>query len=405
MFNKKIHNLFNNWGRNKAEVPANNELLKNTILEKIPNTFEVSLPSPVQYRRPWLAYAFTAMAMVAFVLDTQNISLNKLPVDDIVVYSTSYENNEDTVVPTVPMTQTRDYDSAAGVSVTSNSVSMPEKSSVMYDPYPYYYPNPDITDTREFSKIYYNPILETRNIDKVKNRVETTIRGFKGRVDSANSGDKYGYISFVIPRSELESFRSEMESIVGTRFYIEQNSSQNLLPQKQAIEQSIEQLNASLKSLKAERDGVVKTHNQTLAAYNKRLEYINSEIYRLTNEKLFYPALETENARIIAALKSEMLVIQKEIANENSIYQNRKSNLDYSIKSTEESLGYTKQQDVDLNNEIATVSGTVSLKWISLWDFIDAYTPGALLGWVLAILAVLAYLWNRSYRQVTNEYF
>ncbi|MES3004990.1 MAG: hypothetical protein V4690_02670 [Patescibacteria group bacterium] len=392
MFNKKIHNTFKKWGEKQVEFPPNNEVLKSLILEQVPNRTS-ALVSTTKHRQPWFFYAFTAMAVLTFVINSQPSFLSKMDLGD-----------EFVVAPMAPQDASMAPEYAYPTVTTGSTAG---RDSVIYDPYyPYPYPqNPNITDTREFSKIYYNPTLQTREVNDVRGEVERVVRNSDGRVDSSTSGEKSGYVSFVVPKDRLESFKDEIESLVGSRFYIEQTNTQNMLPQKQAIEQSLEQLDTTLKSLIKDRDGIVKNHNQNISAYNKRLEYINSEIARLNNEKVFYPALEEENTKRISALQNEIFAIQKEISSENHTYQTNKNNIDNSIKYTEQSLDYTKTQDKNLMLDVETVTGSVSIQWISLWDYVDTYFPGALLGWVFMALAVVAYFWNRNRKDTATDYY
>jgi len=405
MFNKKIHNTFKNWGKSKIEIPLNNEILKSKILERVSDRTEKVL-SPTKHNQPWLSYAFTAMAILTFVINSGTLPVGELTKSNTMYGTDSGNSMMQPALPTVPAEKNQSVEYSSGVA--SNGMMVPVKDMVVYDQY-YPYPeqkNPNITDIREFSKIYYNSTLQTREVNEMTSRVETVVRGFGGRVDSSSSGKKSGYVSFVIPKNRLESFKNEIEGLVGARFYIEQTSTENLLPQKQAIEQSLEQIKTNLKNLKAERDQIIKTHNQNISGYYGRIDFINSEISKLNTE--YNTANPTRKAEILMRLdqlKNEVIAIQKEITNENKNYQTKKSNIDNSIKYTEESLGYTQKQDENLKYEIETVSGTISLNWISLWDMADAYLPGALIGWVLLLLAVVSFWWYRRSWSRDGEYF
>jgi predicted nucleic acid-binding Zn-ribbon protein len=406
---KKIHKALETWGKNKEKTPQNSEFLKSEILSKFPIKTGVVERNIYQNQKrlPWLSFGFTALAVLTFIINSQTISVDRLTKNTGVMYGTNSESVMPPTTAAIPEAKNQSAEYASGA-VPGNTMGAPARDVVIYNPYyPYpYQQNPNITDTREFSKIYYNSTLQTRKVYEVVSRVETTVRGFGGRVDSSNSGEKSGYISFVIPKNKLESFKNEIESLVGARFYVEQNSTQNMLPQKQAIEQSMEQIKTSLKNLKLERDQIVKTHNQNVSGYYGRIDFINSEISKLNTE--YNTANPTRKAEILTRLdqlKNEVIAIQKEITNENRAYQIKKSNIDNSIKYTEENLGYTEKQDENLTNEIETVTGTVSVNWISLWDMADAYLPGALLGWILLLFAVISFFWYRHSRIGSYDYF
>jgi len=113
---------------------------------------------------------------------------------------------------------------------------------------PDYYPNPEvpITDTREFLKTYYKASMQTRDVSALTRRVETTVRGYDGRIDNESSAEKYGYVSFVLPQAKYETFRAELESLVSSRFLKVNISSQNLLSQKVGIEEQQKQADSKL---------------------------------------------------------------------------------------------------------------------------------------------------------------
>ena len=110
-------------------------------------------------------------------------------------------------------------------------------SSGIYYPYPYQNPDVPITDTREFLKMYYNASMRTRDVPALTRKVETTVRGYDGRIDSESSSGTYGYVSFAVPQTKYDSFRAELEGLVGSRFLSVNISSQNLLSQKVSIEE------------------------------------------------------------------------------------------------------------------------------------------------------------------------
>ena len=67
---------------------------------------------------------------------------------------------------------------------------------------------------------------------------------------------------FAIPKDKLEAFKFGIKDLAGARFYAEQTNSQNLLPQKQIIEENQKQTEKYIADLKAERAGIVKNHSQ-----------------------------------------------------------------------------------------------------------------------------------------------
>src|SRR3989344_4114795 len=202
----------------------------------------------------WLTIVFALLAVITFFAVS----------DPSVQYATrmgfgggvGYSEGNKAVPPT-----------AGGVPMMDNGVtSAPSAGMMRPDYYPYPYPNPDVpvTDTREFLKIYYNASMQTRDVPSLTRRVETTVRGYDGRIDNESSAEKYGYVSFALPQSKYDAFRTELEGLVGSRFLKVNISSQNLLSQKVSIEEQQKQADTALADYKATRQKIVNAHASTL---------------------------------------------------------------------------------------------------------------------------------------------
>jgi hypothetical protein len=100
--------------------------------------------------------------------------------------------------------------------------------------------NQDITDTGEFIKTDYSAGVYTRDVKEKTEKIEYLVHKLGGRVDILNFGEKEGRISFVIPKSNLSDLRYEIQDIFYSKLYSESLFSQNLLTQKQKIEQQIQ---------------------------------------------------------------------------------------------------------------------------------------------------------------------
>ena len=99
------------------------------------------------------------------------------------------------------------------------------------------YSQSDISDTREFLKTSYYGQIQTRRVAEIVDDVKNEVRDVEGRVDSLSSSEKYGSISFVVPKSRFEEFRIGVEALTHRKLYAEDISSDNLLNQKQNLEQ------------------------------------------------------------------------------------------------------------------------------------------------------------------------
>lgn len=334
---KTIEDIFISWGQGKREKPANNDILKNEILAKIPVS-RAEIGIPVRSSFPWLSFAFTAMAVLVFLVS--NIS------------QPLFTNNK------VLNTQ-------AGVSESSSydSYSMPMYRRI----------NSSISDKREFLKVGYNATLRTRDVADSANTIATIVRGFSGRVDELNSGEKYGYVSFVVPKESWETFRAEIKKIASAKFYVERVNYENLLPQKQTIEESKRQVEKNLNNLKNLRTQTIETHDQNIILYQNRTGITNEEKIKLIND-------------------------------ENDAYQVKINNINNQIKNAQNNLDAVQKQNTDLLDNIATVNGSISLSWISLFEMADMYIPGPLIAWMLLGVAIIAYLWHRRSVKIFYNY-
>jgi len=237
---------------------------------------------------------------------------------------------------------------------------------------PDYYPNPEvpITDTREFLKTYYKASMQTRDVSALTRRVETTVRGYDGRIDNESSAEKYGYVSFVLPQAKYETFRAELESLVSSRFLKVNISSQNLLSQKVGIEEQQKQADSKLANYMTARQKIVNAHASTVRAIQVQIDDTSV----------------TSNERIS---------LEKLLANENASYARNLSNADANIKYAQDWVKGVQTQDAILLANVATVNGSVSIQWISLWNMVRAYLPGYWIPSIFAVLAVLSFMNDR----------
>lgn len=255
---------------------------------------------------------------------------------------------------------------------SSRGALPPSESKIAPDIYPYPYPTPDmpITDVREFLKVYYSATMRTRNVQGLTRRVETTVRGYSGRIDQQLSSQYYGSVSFAIPANKYDAFRDELESLVNSRLITTNISSQNLLPQKLSIEEQQKQANTTLSNYRAERQKLITAHTSAVQA-------LQAQINQSTDQN------------ILASLRQQL-------ASENASYTAQLNAIESSIKSAEEWQKALQTQDQTLLDNVATVTGTVSLQWISLWDMARLYLPGYWIPTIFAALTFLSLLWDRK---------
>ncbi|MCX6702189.1 MAG: DUF4349 domain-containing protein [Candidatus Zambryskibacteria bacterium] len=260
------------------------------------------------------------------------------------------------------------------------------------DYYPYPYPNPSvpITDTREFLKIYYNAQMRTRDVQGLTRRVETVVRGYSGRIDQESSSPQYGSISFAVPQSKYDSFRAELESLVGSRFLTTNVSSQNLLSQKISIEEQQKQADAALLNYKAVRQEIIKTHTTAVQSLQSIIDSDTQQLATL-RAQTSTPEIQAQ----IQRLSDELSSFKQQLINENASYVVQLRNADANIKYGQDWQKAVQTQDKALLDNVATVTGTISIQWISLWDITRLYLPGYWIPIIFAILAVLSFLSDR----------
>ena len=250
------------------------------------------------------------------------------------------------------------------------SVAYPNKGMMRPDYYPYPSPEVPVTDTREFLKIYYSASMQTRDVPALTRRVETTVRGYDGRIDQESSSEKYGYVSFALPQVKYDAFRDQLEGLVGSRFLKVNISSQNLLSQKVSLEEQQKQADTALADYKTARQKVVSAHTSAVQSLQAQID----------------SASTSESAKAL---------LQLQLAKENAAYAQNLSNADANIKYAQDWAKAVQTQDATLLANVATVTGIVSIGWISLWDMALLYLPGYWIPTIFALLALLSFTADR----------
>ncbi|OGN29363.1 MAG: hypothetical protein A3A33_01130 [Candidatus Yanofskybacteria bacterium RIFCSPLOWO2_01_FULL_49_25] len=358
---KTIHDLFSDWGSSKRTLPERNTVLRSEVLAKLSSA---GMPSHAPKRNlPWFSLAFAGLAVIMLIVN--------------VVPSQRSTPASMEAVGGMPSTGvTGAYDSAEFAQPLS---AMKSELNSMKRVAPDYYPMPpqpgtDITDKREFLKTDYHAEIRTRDVSELGQRIRNIIKGSDGRVDGMNISDKYGYLNFAVPADKFDAFQSQIRGLVGSRFIVETINTQNLLPQKQSIEQQQEEINQKLTAVKNQRASLITRHNRTIASLQAQLQSATGD---------------QERAQITA-----------QIANENASYNKQLASLNSQINDYTAMLKNTDKQNTQLLNNVATVNGSISLRWIGVWEILDLYLGSYWISIVLAVLAIGAYLRHRSKRMM-----
>ncbi len=263
------------------------------------------------------------------------------------------------------------------------------------DYYPRYQDDPSITDTREFLKVNYSATIQTRDVPKVVTDVKNIIKGADGRIDDLYSSEKSGRIGFVVAKSKFEAFRTEVEALTHKKLYVESISSQNLLGQKQNIEERTNTIVGSLDELTTQRTALVTAHTQAVNAIQRELTRISTELTAVRTQ-----IANTTNAQILASLRSQEATLVSEDAGErqrlsaeNNSYASKKQNLDAQIANYNANLTTVTQEDQQFTDNIETVNGSVYVRWVSLWELARIFSPiSPIIIIVLLVIAAWFYL-------------
>lgn len=247
-----------------------------------------------------------------------------------------------------------------------------------------------VNDTREFNKVHYNAKMQTRRVQELTTRAETTVRGFGGRIDSTSNSNEYGFVRFVVPASKFQEFRAALESFVDARFLKVDVNSQNRLSDKLQIEASQESAQATLTAFKAQRQQLISSHTSAAKSLQSRIDTNQAEI-----DSLYAQPVSAQNEARIRVLENDTTFAQAALASENSSYKSSLAQMNENIRYAEESLASADDQNQDLLDDVATVNGSVSFRWINVWELAHAYLPGLWIPGIIAALAALSLWWER----------
>ena len=241
----------------------------------------------------------------------------------------------------------------------------------------YYREQNDITDTREFLKTSYSSTLQTRDVPEVTKDVKNAIREAEGRIDNLTSSTKYSSITFVVPKSRFEEFRSEVESFALAKLYIENISAQNLLNQKQSIEERTKVNSENLVELEKRKQSLLTAHALAISNINKELLVTQSQLVLVRQQKL----LTDDSTQYNFLLGQETMLAQTELnlkqkqEAENRIYASQNQTVTNQINQVNGGLTNLTQEDTNFANNIETVNGRVNIEWISVWNLMKVYAP------------------------------
>lgn len=432
-------NILEKWGKGRRVIPGRNDELKEIVV----SSFKTDGKMDVVNNKPWFSLGlFGAAALTALVLLVNNpyvqnfsaIQTSKVlnlgggaerPSDEI---GKVHESSEE-----IPAYSPKPGNTFQDNRVNSNSGELRVPSSTQGTPsdtvgtMPAYndngivekrtsgweggvnlpvYPGDrsvspvPLNDNREFLKYYYSATVKTRNVGEISGRLQTVIRGYGGRVDSVSSGEKFGSISFVVPKKSLETFKVEVTQIAGAKFIVENIASQNYLSDKRNIEVGIQGSNSSLDQLKRDRESSQKNHSLAVRTINDGINSLSSQISQVRTDIASGRGNKNELEAWLIGLEKQKSGLITSLNEENARYTQVKNRLDSQINSFEQSVKDLNKQDAQLIDNVETVNGTLILNWISIWSLLNIYTNGFWLPGLLVVFAIIAlFISRRSARR------
>lgn len=261
------------------------------------------------------------------------------------------------------------------------------------------YGQKDITDTREFLKTSYSADIKTADVRTMERNVKSIVREEDGRVDSEQVSDRSAYLRFVVPQTKFESFRTKVAALTYAKLYVENISSENLLGQKQNIEGQTASQATYLADLQAQKKTLDSTHATKSAGYKKELADIVSQ---LATARVKINSAQTSDERTLYQIQETTLMaressIRSSITAENKSYGTTSAELASKIANSNSYLSNLSQQDTDLLNNVATVSGSVSIEYADWWALAVLLSP-IHPGWLVLILVLVVwYILRRTH--------
>lgn len=363
MKNFNISERLSDWGGHEPRLPANNDALKQKILEAV-KPGPASYPTPA--RRSFLFKFFVVAASAACIL--------------LMMANPRLFKNTSGYQAVV-----RDFDSSPGIMETQNlgltygeDVGLGEReTSFVKKAVDMIAPESMPLDTREFMDTEYYATINSRDVYDDSEKTLTLLRGNGARIDSANQSTRYARISFAMPKSSLEKMIGELKELVPGKFYVESTQSENLLKQKQSIEEEEKSAEQELERLEDQRQDVIDSYTQNINMWKDALDSANRKIESINKEKAstFEPGkielLSLEFSKEQAAkLKAESKILMFE-----SQYEIDLETADKRISEQQAAIQKLDEEDTALVQKTEVVTGTISLQWISVWGILNLYLP------------------------------
>ena len=281
------------------------------------------------------------------------------------------------------------------IGATTSSIGTMTEKLIYPEYYRYQNPTPSAEDNREFLKTNYNAEIQTRDVNEILHEIKNAVMDANGRIDNINENPKNGYVSFVVPKNNFENFKNDIENVTHKKMIVENISSENLLSQKQSIEQQQNLADNSLKELEQQKKNLLTQHSQTKNKLEKEIAVLENTLYALDPGPMGFSQSDIIYRQ---NLSNQITELKQQISFENSTYNANNQNLNNKIKTANIQISNINQQNISFINNIETVNGYISVRWISLWELAKIFSPiPPMIIITILILVILYFLNKKSY--------
>ena len=257
---------------------------------------------------------------------------------------------------------------------------------------------PSVNDTREFLKTNYSANVKTRNVRGVMRDIKGAISSASGRIDQINEGQKNGYVSFVVPKTNFENFKNEIEAISNEKLITENVSSENLLNQKQSIETRQVAVDNTLSGLEKQKNDLTTKHNAKAKEIQTAIDTLSGKLDQLNflSSKITDPVQKATLSDQGNSFEDNITLLKQQLASENSNYNANSKNLKNQIEGATTQSENVKKDDVNFTDNIETVNGYISIRWISLWELAVIFSPIHPTIIIIVLLIIAWYILKKS---------
>lgn len=380
------------WGENNRALPRQNEALKQKVMNAVGPSYEPSPRIKFAFFR-WALLATAAAAAFFLVVGGPNLYKKmttpkyNIALDDMGGFRNGTEELG------------LSYGTDTGLNVSSVALGEKESRSftakiadVLAEP------QSAPLDTRQYMDVYYNIEIKTRKVEKNAAHAETIIRGHGGRINTINSAKKNAYISFDVPKSEFESMKDALKELAGERFIEESVRANNLLPQKQEIENTVTAAQEDITTMENNKAERIETNIIRTAEWQKEINYLEQTIESLRHD---YNATTDTSRRsdlsaTISYYNNRLAKTKKDFASEQEQFESAIRSYDDSIAAANRRLDNATNQNQNLINNVETVSGVIRLEWISVISIINLYVSIRYLAVALFLIIIFYAVFGRA---------